>query len=435
MSIRQGTTQRGSPNRTHAQAQQSACLRLVYGPAPTVLHEIELEPDDDLFLIGRDVPPPGLSVPDPRMSRLHARVTWDPRENVFRFGDAGSSNGIFHNGARAQGGLLAHGDVLRMGDTLFVFERTSPMRTLQEQLVRMANSHLTLLFVGESGTGKEVLAKRVHELSGRKGQFVPVNCAALPRDLIASELFGHARGAFSSATQSRAGLFAAAQDGTLFLDEIGDLPLEQQPALLRVLQEKTVRPIGSDREVAISARVLAATHVALEHEMEQGRFRRDLFARLAQCVVTVPPLRERRGEIIELAQTIAVRARRPLELTADAAEALLLWHWPFNVRELQGVVERFSAMAAPESPLDWAYLAEDSPNLVSFRAQRPEIPSIALDQRERLRRLLIQENGNISAVARALGKQRAQVYRWLKAHGLSRQVSAAAKANGKHRSS
>src|SRR5262249_54893904 len=158
-----------------------------------------------------------------------------------------------------------------------------------------------MLIQGETGTGKEVLAQAIHGASGRSGAFVPVNCATLPADLAAAELFGHERGAFSGANNARPGLFRAANGGTLFLEEVGDLPLPLQPTLLRALQEGRVRPVGSEREVTVDVRVVAATHVDLERAVEAGGFRSDLLGRLAHVVTTLRPLRERRREILALA--------------------------------------------------------------------------------------------------------------------------------------
>ncbi|HMJ13345.1 MAG TPA: sigma 54-interacting transcriptional regulator [Polyangiaceae bacterium] len=380
----------------------------------------EIAANDDVIALGRDAGPSGSSFDDPRMSRLHARVTYDAAQRAFRFGDAKSSNGTHHNGRRADTGLLENGDVLRLGDTLLVFERGRPMLELNETIARVAPTDLTVLISGESGTGKELFAKSVHELSGRKGPFVAVNCAAIPRDLVASELFGHTRGAFSNATHARTGLFLSAQDGSLLLDEIGDLPLDQQPALLRVLQERSVRPVGSDRELKTTARVLVATHVDLAERLQSGAFRGDLLARIAQCTLQVPALRERRSEVLALARTFAERAGRELELSPDAAERLLIWNWPFNVRELEALVQTFCVLAAG-ARLDLEYLSRKHPMLLApdAAARAAEDASGKPSQRDDLQRLIQEHAGNISAVARALGKPRAQIYRWLRRYHLA----------------
>ncbi|HEY6560209.1 MAG TPA: sigma 54-interacting transcriptional regulator [Polyangiaceae bacterium] len=379
---------------------------------------------DEVVAFGRDPGTNGVALNDPRSSRLHGRITYDAVARAFRFGDAQSSNGSYHNGQPVETALLGSGDVLRLGDTLLVFESAAPVVELDDTVSRVAASNLTVLVTGESGTGKELIAKRIHELSGRKGPFVAVNCAALPRDLVASELFGHTRGAFSNATHARAGLFMAAHDGTLLLDEIGDLPPEQQPALLRVLQEHTVRAVGADREIATNARVVVATHVDLAERVGEGAFRTDLFARIAQCVVRAPALRERRREILPLARLFAERAGRELTVSADAAERLVLWHWPFNVRELEAMIDTICVLQS-DPRLDIQYLRNKHPALLDAapRASPGAGDATRSSRRAELDRLLAEHSGNISAVARALGKPRAQIYRWLRRYGFELPVA------------
>jgi transcriptional regulator with GAF, ATPase, and Fis domain len=415
---KQATTLDSDREAAVAAEQEGAALCVVFSPdAPRVGERIALSPDA-VVAIGRDPGAGGVALSDPRLSRVHGRITYDRLARGFRFGDAQSSNGSYHNGRPVDTALLETGDVLRVGETLLVFERAGAGVELEETIARIAPANLTVLIAGESGTGKELVARRIHELSGRRGAFVAVNCAALPRDLVASELFGHTRGAFSSATHPRAGLFLTAQDGTLLLDEIGDLPLEQQPALLRVLQEHSVRPVGADREVAATARVIAATHVDLEQRVREAAFRADLFARVAQCVVRVPPLRERRAEILPLARLFAERAGRELTLGADAAERLLTWRWPFNVRELEAMVQTLCALKS-DALLDLPYLRAKYPALFDVPLAAAGGRSVADSaRRAELERLLAEHSGNVSAVARVLGKPRAQIYRWLRRYGV-----------------
>ncbi len=415
---KQATTLEGDREGAEAAEREAAALWVVFSPdAARVGSRIELLPDG-VVTLGRDPGETGIALCDPRLSRVHGRITYDRVARGFRFGDAQSSNGSYHNAQPVETALLEVGDVLRLGDTLLVFERAGAGVELEETVARVAPANLTVLIAGESGTGKELVARRIHELSRRKGAFVAVNCAALPRDLVASELFGHTRGAFSSATHARAGLFLTAQDGTLLLDEIGDLPLDQQPALLRVLQEHSVRPVGADREIATNARVIVATHVDLERRVKEGAFRADLFARVAQCVVRVPPLRERRVQILPLARLFGERAGRELTFSADAAERLVMWHWPFNVRELEAMIQTLCALKS-DAHLDLPYLRGKHPALVNVPlAAAGARGVVASTRRAELERLLVEHAGNISAVARALGKPRAQIYRWLRRYGV-----------------
>jgi len=249
----------------------------------------------------------------------------DPREGRARCADAGSRNGVFVNLERKPGSWLASpGDIVRLGDTVILFEQKDEMAERLAVVERAAQRDVAVLLLGETGVGKEVLARRLHDLSGRAGPFIAVNCAALPRELVAAELFGHTRGAFSGASESRQGLFVAAQRGTLLLDEIGDIGQEVQAALLRVIEERKVRPLGSVSEVPLDVRLVAATHRELE---QNPNFRSDLYARLAQMVIRVPPLRERPAEVLPLARTFLDEVGRPgTEIDADAAKALLTWN-------------------------------------------------------------------------------------------------------------
>jgi transcriptional regulator with GAF, ATPase, and Fis domain len=382
------------------------------------------------LLIGRDVPAAQLRVEDPGMSRLHARCI-DRGADGVQLIDCESRNGTYVNGRKVQSALLSPGDILRLGDTLLTYSSSEPMRRAHELVRLVAASGFSALLRGETGTGKELLAREIHQRSGRSGKFVALNCASLPKELISAELFGHAKGAFSGALQRRAGLFLAAQGGTLLLDEIGDCSLDVQAALLRVLQERTVRPLGEERETEIDVQVLAATHRNLEEAIRAGSFRADLYARLAQTVITLPPLRERRHQILPLLRGAAQESGCAISLTTDAAEALLLWEYPFNIRELQSLARLFAVAHAPRGQLSLGDLERDHAQLVPhFRACRGDSAEMGAPQeheatsprtllREQLKALLSEHQGNVSKIAAALGKPRAQVYRWLDAHGLS----------------
>jgi DNA-binding NtrC family response regulator len=224
--------------------------------------------------------------------------------------------------------------------------KSALMQRLFGLLERLATSNSTVLIQGESGTGKELVARALHYNGARRRHpFVPVNCAAMPEGLLESELFGHIRGAFTGADIARRGLFLEAARGTLFLDEIGEMPLGMQVKLLRVLEQRQIRPVGSDREVAIDVRVIAATNRDLAHAVRQGTFREDLYYRLNVMVVQVPPLREHRDDIALLAETFLQRYAAanhldPRHLTPSALHCLEQYDWPGNVRELSHVIER-----------------------------------------------------------------------------------------------
>ena len=222
---------------------------------------------------------------------------------------------------------------------------------LRALVASMAKSDATVMITGESGTGKELLARLLHEQSDRQGaNFVPINCAAIPKDLLESELFGHRKGAFTGAMADRVGRFELAHGGTLFLDEIGDMSLDMQVKLLRVLQERTIDPIGGQRQVSIDVRVIAATHRDLEAEIEAGRFREDLYYRLNVLPVVTPALRERTQDVPELlsyfAQHFASFGKAPVRFSPDFLGALTQYPWPGNVRELSNLVARFSTLYA-----------------------------------------------------------------------------------------
>ena len=230
-----------------------------------------------------------------------------------------------------------------------IIGRSETILSLKRLIESVAQSDATVLVIGESGTGKELVARALHDYSQRAAKrFVPVNCGAIPKDLIESELFGHRKGAFTGAISDRMGRFELAQDGTLFLDEIGDLPLDMQVKLLRVLQERSVDPIGSNKPIDINVRVVAATHKDLELEVQTGRFREDLYYRLNVLPVTTPPLRERPEDIAALCEHFGrVHAnpnKLPIELSERLMHELHSYPWPGNIRELSNLMARFSAL-------------------------------------------------------------------------------------------
>lgn len=227
--------------------------------------------------------------------------------------------------------------------------RSQAMETLRRLVKTLAVSSSTALVTGESGTGKELVAQSLHQFSPRAaGPFVPLNCGAIPRELIESELFGHRRGSFTGALADRVGRIELAHGGTLFLDEIGDLPLDMQVKLLRVLQERAILPVGASREVPVDVRVVAATHRDLEQEVKSGRFREDLYYRLNVLPLSTTPLRERSEDIAELAEFYAKRhampGNAPVVFAPDMLVLLQSYGWPGNVRELSNLIDRFSTL-------------------------------------------------------------------------------------------
>jgi DNA-binding NtrC family response regulator len=379
-------------------------------------------------VLGRDAGPGGLALSDMRASRAHAELVFVPALNAWRLRDLGSRNGTFVDGRRTDGVVLAHGAVIRIGDTLLVFAEV-PVRVAlplpqpavggslalaaTEQLADLAApSDVPVLLTGPSGAGKEVMARRIHARSGRAGDFVPFNCAGLPQELAGSELFGYARGAFSGAAGPRAGLFQSADRGTLFLDEIADLPPAQQPMLLRALQEKRVRPVGADREVLVDVRTIAATHRDLDALEAGGEWRGDLLARLAGLRVEVPPLARRREEVLPLFRRFLGEGP---PLTTAAAEALLRHDWPRNVRELQHLAAGVRLFAPYIEAIDADLLFPSDAAPASERSEDSGRPP-----RDVLLALFRQHGGNVAALGRALGKHRAQIYRWLGMYGISR---------------
>ena len=232
------------------------------------------------------------------------------------------------------------------------FIGNSPIaQALRRLISTIANSAATVLITGESGTGKELLARSLHEQSDRLGgSFVPINCSAIPKELLESELFGHRKGSFTGAVADRIGRFELAHGGTIFLDEIGDMSLDMQVKLLRVLQERVIDPVGSTRQVPIDVRVIAATHRDLETEIQAGRFREDLYYRLNVLPVVTPPLRERPQDIPELLNFYATHYKAPhshaIRFNAAFLDALTNYAWPGNVRELTNLMDRFSTLYA-----------------------------------------------------------------------------------------
>jgi two-component system, NtrC family, response regulator AtoC len=302
------------------------------------------------------------------------------------------------------------------------------IRALQELIVKVAPGHACAVITGETGTGKELVAHALHDRSPRAGgPFVAINCAAMPPMLLESELFGHARGAFTDAVSAKRGLLLDANGGTVFLDEIGDMPSEMQVKLLRALQERKVRPVGGTEEVPFDARIIAATHSDLARQVEAGRFRRDLYYRINVVQLPIPPLRARGRDVLLLADHFIERAsersgRRLPRLSRQASEKLLSYDWPGNVRELENCIQtattltRFRQIKVQDLPAP--VLRHKAP--VSFQEQAlDELPSMDEVERRHLVMVLKALDGNKSRAAKALGFDRRTLYRKLERYGFS----------------
>jgi transcriptional regulator with GAF, ATPase, and Fis domain len=424
-------------------------LRIVQTPARELIDF--LVPIQAPLVVGREPPArdsttPGttLAISDPRLSSRHVAIypAGEGRSGL-QFLDLESKNGTYKNCERKPNGRLATGDVLRAGQSLFVAThpamsgfRESPEDDLVGQspdlLVAWERAQaggargVPVLILGETGTGKEGVARLVHRASGRKGPFIAINCATLAGETATATLFGHERGAFTGAVDKRRGVFGEAEGGTLFLDEIGDLPLEVQPRLLRALEQREVTPLGSARPQRVDVQLVAATHADLRSFAAQGRFRPDLHARLSTWVVELPPLRARREDILRLARSFSGAAPGDALFEAEAAEALLLHPFPYNVRELRQVVTKLAIQAqrpftleavraalSATSPADTAALDDTMPGTAP-RVRRGARPS-----REELLAALERCEWNVAAVARELERDRKQIYRWAALHGIT----------------
>ena len=304
------------------------------------------------------------------------------------------------------------------------------MRQLREQVAMAAPTNGRVLIYGENGTGKELVARTIHTLSRRRGAaFVEVNCAAIPEELIESELFGHVRGAFTGAVADRRGKFEVADGGTIFLDEIGDMSFKTQAKVLRVLQEQTMEPVGGTTRIKVDARVLAATNKDLQSEIRSGRFREDLYFRLNVIPIFVPPLRDRQEDIALLADHFMADfareyGRRPKRFESAARTVLQRYPWPGNVRELRNVIERLMIMV-PGDAISASDLSFLDPGALTAPAVEPTGDRLTLHEardnfeRDLILRTLAEQQGNMSRTAEVLGVERSNLYRKMKAFGIA----------------
>jgi DNA-binding NtrC family response regulator len=407
-----------------------------------------------------------LGLDDREVSRLHGVVEPQP-DGSWRVVDRKSRNGTYVNGARIDSAPLAHGTIVRVGKTILIyldqevgddlgvlpetprlFGRSEPMRRLRGDIAMVAPKGIPVLILGETGVGKELVAESLHELSPRiQGPFVVLDCGSIPANLIESELFGHERGAFTGATSSYVGAFERAHEGTVFLDEIGELPLALQPKLLRVLESREVRRIGSSKTVQVNIRVVAATNRDLGVEVNRGRFREDLFYRLAVARVHVPPLRERKDDIPLLIEHIltSTPGGENAYIAPDTIDLMMKHDWPGNVRELRNVIER--AVLLSETPAHDSLrrtatpgpgpgmradveINDDDVSNPSVTASQPgAVMTVPVDvtvpfktakqdvvtefERRYISKLLEQHDGNISAAARTAGIDRMSIHKIL----------------------
>jgi transcriptional regulator with GAF, ATPase, and Fis domain len=392
----------------------------------------------------------------PTVSRRHFVVRWDAASREHAGVDLGSRNGSRVDGAEVKGSEpvpLEDGSVLRIGDVLLIYEARAAERAsrdaervsrdaipgesarvgqLRAEVAACARDPSPVLLVGETGTGKEFIAREIHRLSGRTGPFVAINCAALSRELVESQLFGHAKGAFTGAHGSHEGLFRAADRGTLFLDEIGELPRDMQPKLLRALQEREVQPVGETRPVKVDVRVISATLRDLTEMIDDKTFRLDLYARLSPWEIRIPPLRQRRADLIAWIDRLVRRwyeergraASAAPTLEANAAERVLLADWPDNLRGLDRLVHRACSEAggAFEVPAGASRDRRERDSLAEANASaadddsrrpKPDKPS-----REELLRVLDEQGQSVRATAKHYGRDRRQIYRWMEQYGI-----------------
>lgn len=414
-------------------------------------------------VVGRD-PNAELMLPVQAVSRIHAEIEWDVGRWLIR--DLDSRNGILVDGHPVRSAALEPHTEVRIGDALLKYVETGAslgatyridgqmtngasrrvtrtdlvggmqMDRVAAEIERIAPTPLSVMLLGESGTGKEVAARELHRKSGRQGQFQAINCAAIPATLLESELFGYRKGAFSGADRDKPGIIRMADGGTLLLDEIGDMPFEAQAKLLRVLQSREVFPLGATAAEHVDVRIVCATHRDLTRLIQNGKFREDLYARLNEYPLRLPPLRDRKEDVFLLCRTFLERHQRSrLVLSYGFMIGLLHYDWPYNVRELEACIKRCCALAdsdvigdalLPEAVREAIqdYGRATTPHFdtappsdglapLLMRAQPRGIPSDA-----ELRALLDHHRGNVAAVGRDLGKARMQIHRWMQRYGI-----------------
>jgi DNA-binding NtrC family response regulator len=436
-------------------------VEVVSGPDAGLVRDVESQVIRIGARRGNDV-----QLSDSKVSGLHCEIRLDDRG--YRLRDLDSTNGTYVSSLRINDVYIASGAQIALGSTRIKFEplgesveieladtdrfgsmigRSVKMRELFARLEKLARSDTTVLVTGETGAGKELVAEALHDHSPReKGPFVVLDCGSIPPNLIESELFGHERGAFTGATASYAGAFERAHGGTVFLDEIGELPLGMQPKLLRVLERKEVRRVGGANTLEVDVRIVAATNRDLGVEVNRGRFREDLYYRLAVARIHVPPLRERKDDLPLLIEHILATTPggESASIAQETIDLMTKHDWPGNVRELRNVIERAVLLAeAPDSedslrhapaptprsepsitvtPSQTATASEAQmtvPVDVSIPFKNAKQNVISEFERRYISRLLAQHDGNISAAARAAGIDRMSIHKMLHRLGLA----------------
>ena len=394
---------------------------VVFAGATPTAHEL---PSAGAVVVGRGVDP-DVPVEDRSLSRRHARIMVDDQKITLE--DLGSRNGSRVRGQRVAVGDVVEippGEVFHLGNIACVVERATPERKAAPEVSRtsararldalvklVAPSDMSVLLNGETGAGKEVAARAIHAASKRRdGPFVALNCAALPENLLESELFGYERGAFSGADRAKPGLFESAEGGTVFLDEIADMPAPVQAKLLRVIEDRQAQRLGALRPRPIDVRFVSASHRSLDDEVDAGRFREDLYFRLNGITLVVPPLRERLDELPALVDKFVREqaeklGRAPPKVTTAALAALTAHSWPGNVRELKNVVERAVVLAGGADVVDAQHVRLDG-KARARKADAPPSPSPSSSERDRILDALKQAAGNQTRAAELLGISR-----------------------------
>jgi DNA-binding NtrC family response regulator len=431
--------------------ERSFRLRVVSGPDQGKDHML----DEGTTMVGTHADN-DLVLTDATVSRYHLEIR--VRRDGIEVRDLDTTNGTKHGGAKIGQVVLTGPARLRLGkhtevdvepvDTSLALEdwptdrfgdvlgATAPMKRLFALLGKAAPTEATIMLLGETGTGKEAIAEAVHQNSRRsRGPFVVVDCGSIPHELIASELFGHAKGSFTGAGADKQGLIEAANKGTLFLDEIGELALDLQPQLLRVLDRRQVRRVGETQSVDVDIRVIAATHRDLRAMVRAGQFREDLYYRLAVVATQVPPLRERTQDIPALAAWFADRMGKSFALSPSLLDQLLRHDWPGNVRELRNVVERALSLGAAAltelgdgsayAPSGGGDVAEDpsqkrpsNPDVLDLPFKEAKAQLVEAFERDYLTALLARHHGNISRAAAEAGIDRNYIHRLVKKYNL-----------------
>jgi DNA-binding NtrC family response regulator len=384
-------------------------------------------------------------VRDATVSRAHFSVLWDGERYTIR--DNGSTNGTFLEDARIREAFLRPGARIRAGEVLLRFQpvaeavepdgsaperfgdlisRSPRAREVFALLDKVAPTEGTVLLIGETGTGKSAAARALHSLSPRRdGPFITIDCGAISRSLIESELFGHEKGAFTGATQTRPGAMEVCRGGTLFIDELDDLPLDVQPKLLRALEEREIRRVGSHAPIKLDLRVVAATKKDLRVEVAEGRFREDLFFRLSVVIVPLPPLRERREDLPLLVDHFLARPGAFEHLPSRVRDRMIAHTWPGNIRELRNVIERASYTGGLDGidPLSISSARGDPEGGLAVEFLRPfkeaKEALVMQFEREYLHKLLGRSGGNMARAAREAGIDRKYLYMLLRKYNLA----------------